>query len=234
MIAFSKLKITFLDDDPLFTKNFRQIFEEYEKNCFKRFFSDANQFYQFFQENCLTYDPPEEILDSYFSNKINTENTLYCLEDLYSLPGIFVLDHNLDAEENGIDVARAIKEKNPAVFIILLTSFVDEASAISLLNENIINCFLKKDSLNVARELYEIVKRYEHTFYQQQEYDELKLNFNLQAIPKFDDYCIKLKQLICSEKLAASVITNKKGDIGTLTRHKKLTFYAFDKEFTKI
>ncbi|MCZ8215550.1 MAG: response regulator [Cyclobacteriaceae bacterium] len=56
-----------------------------------------------------------------------------CLDELHQKPDLIILDHQLDEEENGLEVLRKIKEVSPKVPVIYLSAQNDLATAVQAL-----------------------------------------------------------------------------------------------------
>jgi DNA-binding NtrC family response regulator len=56
-----------------------------------------------------------------------------CLNQLHQKPDLIILDHQLDEEENGLDVLRKIKKVYPKIPVIYLSAQNDLATAVQAL-----------------------------------------------------------------------------------------------------
>jgi DNA-binding NtrC family response regulator len=56
-----------------------------------------------------------------------------CIDQLHQKPDLIILDHQLDEEENGLDVLRKIKEVSPKTPVIYLSAQNDLATAVQAL-----------------------------------------------------------------------------------------------------
>lgn len=82
-----------------------------------------------------------------------------CIENLYKIPHIVLLDHNLKGVLNGLETLKKIKEYNPNIFVIYISGQKDMQIAIDSLKYGSFD-YIVKDKSTMDR-LESIIKRIE-------------------------------------------------------------------------
>ncbi len=228
MIADARTKILLLDDDPAFVEVTARYFEsKLGTSVVISRFTHSEKLLEHIFSSCYLPESPQDILNSFYSNKINPKNIEQTLKDLSELPALIVIDHQLQNETvTGVDVTKKIKEYIPCPFVALLTSQLNTDNAVELHNNDIIDLFVQKDGVH---SLDYIVS---HITKQIEKYHE-QYNLNVEDIFEFDTvleekvYISKRKELLDEMYYKSYLTISNTGDIALLDCNNQVKTYCY-------
>lgn len=228
MISSSLTKLAILDDENVFLDSLKLYFESVFRSSIQiNLFDTSSNFLEFVDENAFLNDSPDEIINSYYKCPITPSSTLNALNDLAKTCCIAIIDQNLGSEKTkGIDIIQKLRNYYPKTRIILLTSVVDDKTAIDLHNNSSIDCFINKEDPNALSKIESFI---------QEQIDHTSSLLNPDSCEIFSSsekiqdqtYQNALKKLIDSTRAISHITTSKDGNISILNNN-KLTNYIYD------
>jgi len=227
VLAFTKPKIVFLDDDPSLLETLLYYFkEEFKDTVLINGFSQSQQFLKYVQNSCYLTDTFSEIISHFYNQKPDQKHVCKTLHDLSELCGIIVLDQELRAEKtNGIELSAKIREYIPNTYIALLTSNITNNQAIALHNNHNIDLFIDKKDDDAIVKLHGYLSHQIHRLINEYTTDSMDY-FSDVSVLESKDYLLAKDNLLNNFKPQTFLTVNAQGDIALLTDH--VSYWQFN------
>lgn len=220
-----------LDDDSIFLEvTARYITQSLQNQMILTPFSTSQDLISHIQNKCYLPESAQDIAASFYSQKITESRIKQTLQDLAELPAILIVDFELQGEnKTGIDVIETIRQSIPCPFVALLTGHVDHHTALSLHNNETIDLFIQKDTLEAMDTLCAHLRKKVATLQTNQALNPEDV-FGFGTILEDTLYTTKRSELLNELPYQSYLTLSGQGDIAVLNIDNRINIYQYQNE----
>lgn len=228
LIADTKPKILLLDDDLAFVEVAAcYLKKKLGSSALISQFTDSAHFFEHILSDCYLPESPQDILHSFYTNKINPTTIEHTLKDLSDLPALLIIDHQLQNESlTGVELTKKIREYIPCPFVALLTAQLDAHNALDLHNNEVIDLFVQKDGIQALEYLVSHLEKQIHKLRNQCDIN-IEDAFECESILEDKNYILKRKELLNEIDYKSYLTTSNQGDIAVLTVNNQVKNFSY-------
>lgn len=229
LIADTKPKILLLDDDSSFVEVAACYLEKkLGRSALISQFTNSEYFFEYILSDCYLPESPQDILHSFYTNKINQTTIAQTLRDLSDLPALLIIDHQLQNEAiTGVELTKKIREYIPCPFVVLLTAQLGTHNAVDLHNNEVIDLFVQKDGIH---SLDYILSHLEKQIKRLRSQCDINIEdaFEFETMLEDEMYILKREELLNEIDYKSYLTISRQGEIALLTHNNQVKIFSYD------